>query len=126
MQKLIGAIIKKGDKVLVERRKDSDDFGGGELWVIGGHVEKDETEEDAFVREVKEELDIVPLEYKQVCVLPWVRDGKQYSVTYFAFDRWKGNIKNKEAEKLIWLSKKEINKLDVDIDKKALKLCFRN
>lgn len=47
------AIITWNDRILLEKRKDSDTWG-----LIGGGVKKHETEEQAIVREVYEELGI--------------------------------------------------------------------
>ena len=52
------AIITWNDRILLEKRKDSDTWG-----LVGGGVKKYETEEQAIVREVYEELGIrVPKE----------------------------------------------------------------
>lgn len=52
------AIITWNDQLLLEKRKDSDTWG-----LVGGGVKKHETEEQAIVREVYEELGIrVPKE----------------------------------------------------------------
>ena len=51
---VVGAIISKGDRVLVLRRRE-DDFLGGLDELPSGHVEDGESVPDALRREVKEE-----------------------------------------------------------------------
>jgi len=51
------AIIKKGNKVLIAKRKKGMHLGG--LWEFpGGKIENGETPEDCLKRELKEEFDI--------------------------------------------------------------------
>ena len=50
-------IVWKDDKILIDQRQTNGMLGG--LWEFpGGHVEKGESNEEAVVREVKEELDV--------------------------------------------------------------------
>jgi 8-oxo-dGTP diphosphatase len=64
--KEIAAIILENDegKFLLYLRDNKPDIPFPDHWdLIGGHVEKGETHEEALVREVKEELDIDLKEY---------------------------------------------------------------
>lgn len=47
----VNAIITCGDKLLLEKRRDCDIWG-----LVGGGVKKHETEQQAMIREIKEEL----------------------------------------------------------------------
>jgi mutator protein MutT len=124
METLVGVILSKDNKILVEIRKKSDNFGPGAVWIPGGHVEKNETPEEAMLRESAEEFGIKPITYQKLCILPWRYKNKNYKVQYFASKKWKGKIKNKEAAKLLWISKEEINKVDAGIDRKVLRQYF--
>ncbi|MFH0970027.1 MAG: NUDIX domain-containing protein [Candidatus Diapherotrites archaeon] len=121
IKSLVAILIVKDKCVLAEVRKSNDPFGAGCTWIPGGHVEPNETEERAFLRETKEELDIEPLNYYALCSFPWEKDKKQYTVQYFVCTKWKGKIKKKEAAELIWISQKEIEKLDEEVDRQAFK-----
>jgi 8-oxo-dGTP diphosphatase len=120
MEKLVGIILEKDGKYLIEERTKDNDFGAGEFWIIGGHVEN-ETVEQAVIRETKEELGIYLDEYEFVCELPWKRDGKKYLVSYFVCRKWTGALECNEAEKLHWITKNELDKLDEEIDKEAIR-----
>lgn len=62
MNKRAAAIIIKGDQILLIRRVVD---GRGEYWVFpGGGVEAGETEEQAMMREVQEELSLTVTESK--------------------------------------------------------------
>lgn len=51
-----GAIIAKNGKIFVARRADHKKAFPGLFELVGGHVEKGETFEEAVIREVKEEV----------------------------------------------------------------------
>ena len=55
-----------------------------------------------------------------------LKDGKNYSIDYFVCIEWNGEIKNKEASQLIWISKDQINKLDEQVDREAFRKCLQN
>lgn len=57
MIKVVCGLIYKEDKILICRRNSSKELGG--FWEFpGGKIESNETEEDALIRELKEELDM--------------------------------------------------------------------
>ena len=55
---VVAALIKKEDKILIARRATGDSNVYGKWEFPGGKVEKDETEENAIEREIKEEFDM--------------------------------------------------------------------
>ncbi|MDO8538316.1 MAG: NUDIX domain-containing protein [archaeon] len=123
---LIAGYLIKGSKVLAEVRKKSDKFGAGAIWIPGGHIEKNETPKQAFLREMKEELNIVPKKFSYYCKLPWKHNRKNYLVHYFVCIKWKGKIQNKEAAKLVWIGLKNLNKLSEQIDKYSVGIFLQN
>lgn len=120
-KKLVAVLIIKGRRILAEVRKADDNFGANAIWIPGGHVEENESEEQAMLREMKEELNIKPIKYVPLCKLPWEKDCKQYTVQYYVCTKWKGKIKNKEASQLMWINENEIDKLDEEVDRTALR-----
>lgn len=64
--KVVAALLKKSDKFLIcQRPKDK---ARGLLWeFVGGKVEKDESKEQALIRECKEELDISVTPVREFC-----------------------------------------------------------
>lgn len=60
---VVAAIIKKGDKIFITKRSSSE---FADMWEFpGGKIELGETQEEALIREIKEELelDITNLNY---------------------------------------------------------------
>ena len=121
---LVAMLLVRCGKVLAEIRKANDDFGAGATWIPGGHIEKGETIEHAFLRETKEEFGVSPLEYTFLCKLPWKNKGKSYLIHYFVCKKWKGKIKNKEAARLVWLGKESACALSEEVDRNAVKIAF--
>ena len=118
---LVAILLSKGKSILVEIRKKEEDFGAGATWIPGGHVEKGETEDQAILRECKEEFGIKLLDCKELCKLPWQKNKKQYTIQYYQCNKWAGKIKNLEAGKLIWVKPRETSKLSENVDRKAFK-----
>lgn len=113
-------IFVKDNKFLVEKRAMTKSVDPGALEIPGGHFEKGETIEQALLREVKEELNVVPTKYKLLCKLTYKHPKETQLCHYFIITKWAGEIKNQEAESLQWLNFKETNKIDVAPDREAV------
>jgi 8-oxo-dGTP diphosphatase len=61
-----GAILLRGREILLARRSPQRRYYPGVWDIIGGHVEADETAQAALVRELNEELGIVPLRLQSI------------------------------------------------------------
>lgn len=118
---LVSFLLIHDDCVLAEVRKKSNDIGAGAIWLPGGHVDEDESDEAAFKRELKEELNLTPTQFLDLVKLPWEHDGKSYTIHYFLVTQWEGTMQNNEAEKLIWVHPSNINQLNEKVDQKAFK-----
>ena len=117
------AIIIKNEKVLLEKRKDTEDNYAGLYALPGGHMKEQETPEQALVREIKEELNIEITKYKKLLPVPDIdpTSGKEYIHHTFLIQEWKGEIKEtKEQEKLVWANLNEIHILP-NISKPTMK-----
>jgi len=116
MNETSNAILVKGNKILVGKRpKNKEHYAG--LWdVIGGHLETNETPEDAMKREVKEELGVEVIDYKLFDSMKNDVDptsNEAYNHYFFIVTRWNGNIKNlSDLETLKWIAKKDLNNLE--------------
>ena len=122
-----GAIIQKGNKVLLTKRNISPYKN---CWCLpGGHIDWQEKAEKAVKREVKEEtgLDFKPRffgYYDEICP-----KRKWHAVALFFKGRARGEIKadQNEVRDFKWCSKKEINKLKLAFsNRQALKDYFKD
>lgn len=121
MTNTIAFIIIKGSKFLVEKRKQTKKIDPGKTIIPGGHIEPKEEPEQALKREIEEELNIEPTKYELLCKLIYKHPKETQLVHYFVIEKWKGKIKSTEAEKLIWKKTKQYKKLDLEVDRKAIK-----
>ncbi len=124
----IAFMLIKDNKILAERRRLTKKVVPGKVAIPGGHMEKGENPKDALLRELNEEVRIIPDKVKFVCTL--LHKSEEFrKLNYFAIESWKGEIQNNEAEELIWIPLKETNKLDLDVDRKAIEeylLIYKN
>jgi mutator protein MutT len=105
--------------ILVEQRSATKRLLPGVLAIPGGHVEPGESIEDALVRELREELGIVPQGFSDVCVL--LHRAEEYRrLHYFAIEKWTGEIHRQEADQVRWLPVDDLSALELDIDVLAI------
>lgn len=115
----VAGILVADGQVLVEQRLPTKLLAPGTLAIPGGHVEGDESLEDALQRELREELGVVARDPRYVCALLH-RSRELRRIHYFAVTRWEGTIVNHEAASLRWLPLDGLEPLDFDIDRIAI------
>ena len=113
-------LLIKQDTVLAEVRK-KDVWGGEKTWLPGGGIKEGETPENAFIRELKEELGVDPINYFKLSESNWENEGKSYLIHYFVVTKWVGEIQNNEAERLKWINIKNIEELSELNNQQAFK-----
>jgi 8-oxo-dGTP diphosphatase len=114
MKNVVGAILRKGDRLLLCLRSREREYYPGVWDVPGGHVAEHESLQDALARELQEELGIrasVPPGR------PW-RTGafEGIELSLFVVDAWDGEIRNcapHEHEAVRWVSVEELPQLDL-------------
>lgn len=95
----VGVIIRKGDKILFGKRKNS--HGDGTWAFPGGHLEFGESIEECAKREVKEETGLILDSFKKVFFTNdiFAKENKHY-VTLFVLADWvEGEPEVREPEK---------------------------
>ena len=106
MHDCVGAVLVRGGELLLGRRSADREWLPGMWDVFGGHIEPDESVEDALVRELREELGIEPLRMRHVGELagdapdPW-------RLRLYAVTAWSGeprNLQPHEHDELRWCS----------------------
>ena len=101
-------LIIQNNKVLIGLRSESDNGGG--LWEFpGGKIEIDESSEDAVIRELSEELDIVV--HKPKKIMQYLHRFKNliYDISFFEVVSFKGSIKKIVHDELKWVELSSIN-----------------
>lgn len=107
MGKVVIGIIEKDNKFLLARRK----FSEGNLsWTFpGGAIEENETEEQAIVREIFEEIDIKVKAIKKLGERVHPTTNKE--ISYMLCDYISGTIKVKDKDELDaveWMTTNEL------------------
>ena len=101
-------LIIQNNQVLICLRSENDNGGG--LWEFpGGKIEINESSEEAVIRELKEELDIVV--HKPKKVMQYLHRFKNliYDISFFEVISFKGSIKNIVHDELKWTDLASIN-----------------
>jgi 8-oxo-dGTP diphosphatase len=109
MRVCAGGVLVRGGEVLLARRSDDRAFYPGVWDVIGGHCEPGEAPLDALVREVQEEIGVVPRVFREVAVLgePHPEAHGEAAYHIFAVSRWSGGEPRRlgaEHSDLRWLT----------------------
>ena len=115
----VAALVLNEATVLAEERKPTKRVVPGAVALPGGHVEPDESIEDALRRELKEELGITPLDVRYVCTLLH-RSAEFRKLHYFAVTQWAGKVENHEAASLRWVPVTAPHELDLEVDRLAV------
>lgn len=85
-------LLKRDNKILLAMKKRG--FGKGKYNGIGGKIEKNETPEQAMIRETQEEINVTPIKYEKVGIVEfdeYYKGKKQNLIFYLYFiHEWKG------------------------------------
>ncbi len=101
-------LIIQNNKILIGLRSENDNGGG--LWEFpGGKIEINESSEEAVIRELNEELDIVV--HKPKKVMQYLHRFKNliYDISFFEVISFKGSIKKIVHDELEWVDLASIN-----------------
>jgi 8-oxo-dGTP diphosphatase len=121
---VVAGILMERGRFLVEKRRADDEADPGFVEIPGGHVNPDETLEEALRREMREELGIEvesarPLEKS----LATATNGERQRIHYFHVDKWNGRIDSNEAERVYWES--DVSNLSIIPDRRAVRRILR-
>jgi mutator protein MutT len=122
---IVSFSVHKDGKILVEKRKSTRENDPDKIMPPSGHVERGESFEGACRRELKEELDLDGDKFRFIIRLPHRTDFEEMTIWYYSCEDWKGMPKSNEAEKVFWIGPDELDILDFEIDKIAIKEFFK-
>lgn len=112
---VVGIIIRKNlenadEFLLVSSQKDFGEFTGA-YYPPGGHVELGETDEDALIREIKEELNLRVSPIKKVAEIPI--DVKNEIASWWTCKIDSGELKvdTEEITDANWFTKEQMKKI---------------
>jgi len=117
---IVALILENEGKFLVEKRKNSKSTVPGSVIFPAGHVELVESNEQALIREMKEELNIDVYGLKLIYSSDFDCEEKQ-RIYWYSCNDYKGKIENHEADFLFWIEPSEIETLTHEISRNALK-----
>jgi mutator protein MutT len=115
----ISFMLIQDGRVLAEKRKPTKRVVPGAIALPGGHIEAQESPEEALYREIREEVALVPIETAYICTL--LHRAQEFrKLHYFAVTRWEGDIIPQEAESVTWIPLNALETFDLDVDKIAV------
>lgn len=118
LRKCAAAILYRDGRVLLGKRQSDRDFYP-DLWdVFGGHCEGDELPEDTLLRELNEELGIIPTGFTLLTVLddPEPQKHGEYEYHLYLVTEWDGipsNRSNSEHSEIAWFAIPAAMELDL-------------
>jgi 8-oxo-dGTP pyrophosphatase MutT (NUDIX family) len=112
------AILLQEQKILLGKRSGNLKFYPDVWDLIGGHCETGETLEQTLIRELQEELGVVPTQYTQLAVLydPEPKLHGYYEYHIYVVTEWSGaprNVSPDEHSKLGWFEIHEAVNLEL-------------
>lgn len=111
MIEVVAGVIYKEEKFLIAQRNFKKSQGG--LWEFpGGKVEKEESYEDALIREIKEELNADIEVNKYIGENIYHYPGKDIKLIFYKAKLLSKNIELLEHEDYKWITKNEKDKFE--------------
>ena len=113
MEKTIVCYLIRDNKYLMlYRNKKLIDPNKGKWITVGGHIEENETKEEACIREVFEETGFTLLDYKYLGIIHFRGDFKE-DMDIFISHSFSGEMHECDEGELEWFTKDEINNLNM-------------
>lgn len=119
----IAGIVREGDLYLVAKRKS----GGAlsEKWEFpGGKLEKDETHEEAMVREWDEEFSISVRTGKFLCQSNFIHNGKEFLLSAYEVFPLSKDFHLHEHTEIRWETLDSISRMDLADSDRGLLPCL--
>ncbi len=121
------ALIDSDNRILIAKRPDKKHLSG--LWEFpGGKVEKNESPENALIREIKEELNV---NINQKCIAPLTFsefDYKEFNLLLLLYicRRWDGVPISMENNPIQWVEVNKLREYDMPPADNSLIYCLQD
>lgn len=119
---LVAAFIVRRDRILLGQRSAEREFYPAVWDVFGGHIEPDEPPDKTLVRELQEELDITPTQWRYLELLRETVPGRDHMPSHdlivhmYCVTDWTGTPANRQPEEhstIEWFSYADAVKLEL-------------
>jgi len=118
---IVSFIVYKDGKILVEKRKSDEINDPGKVVLPSGHVESGESQELACKRELKEELGLTCDKFRFIIRLYHRAEAEDQTIYFYSCEGYTGEVRKTEAEEIIWITPSQLNILDFEIDRTAIR-----
>ena len=111
---VVAGILLNGDRVLLVRRSVERELYPGVWDFPGGHSEDGELPQEALLRELREELGVVPTAYSEL--LPYMGNFGGLSIHFYRVRQWTGtprNLQEHEHSELAWVHPTDVAGLEL-------------
>jgi len=110
--KVIAAVIERGGKVLIARRKKGDRFEG--RWEFpGGKIEAGESPEECLRRELREEMGVEVEAGEFLCSVPLETSGISIELVAFRASLLAGDVRCHDHDEIRWVEPERIGDFDL-------------
>lgn len=105
---VVGVVLNNKNQVLISKRHEHLHQGG--LWEFpGGKVENAESPEKALQRELYEELNIKPVDYRALITIPHDYQDKQVYLDVFKVMSFSGTAVSNDQQEILWVDIEDLN-----------------
>lgn len=106
--------IEKDDKwLMLYRNKKKNDINENKWIGVGGHIEENESPEEALVREIKEETNLDLIDYKLLGIIYFKYKGINEKMYVYKSDKYSGELSECNEGTLKFIDKKDILSLNL-------------
>jgi 8-oxo-dGTP diphosphatase len=102
----VGIVLGLKQSVLIAKRPETKSFPG--FWEFpGGKIELNETPEQALVRELQEEINIIPTQFEQLCLLKHDYPERFINLNTYVITAFEGDPIGLENQEIRWVQKED-------------------
>lgn len=124
---VLAYIEKDNSYLMLLRNKKKHDINANKWIGVGGHLEKEETPEDALIREIKEETGLDVISYSKKGLIHFNYDDISELMHLYVINDFKGEFIECDEGTLKWIKKSDLFSLELwEGDKIFLKKLINN